>query len=298
MIELQKLTKYYGKARGIDGIDLKVAAGEVFGFLGPNGSGKTTTIRILVDMIRPSSGHALIGGLDCQQDTMKVRAKLEYLPGDFVPYPFLTGREYLEFMAGFYSRRDHRADELAERLELDLTRKVRDYSRGMKQKLGVIQTFMTDCELYVLDEPTIGLDPLMQQRFYELVREAKQAGRTVFLSSHILPEVEHICDRVAIIREGKLVEVNRVDALTSRKFKRVRVVYAEPVPAGFLEQPGIEVVTAKDREFELKLVARIGANLHHLTSRLVQDMTVTDPTLEDVFLSYYGNEKAQHPEPK
>jgi len=298
MIELQKLTKYYGKARGIDGIDLKVEAGEVFGFLGPNGSGKTTTIRILVDMIRPSSGRALIAGLDCQKDTMKVRARLEYLPGDFAPYSFLTGRKYLEFMAGFYDRSDHQAEELAGRLELDLTRKVRDYSRGMKQKLGVIQTFMTDCELYVLDEPTIGLDPLMQQRFYELVRERKQAGRTIFLSSHILPEVEHICDRVAIIREGKLVEVNRVDALTSKKFKRVHVVYAEALPEGFLEQPGIELVSGKGKEFEVRLVARIGANLHHLTSRLVQDMTVADPTLEDVFLSYYGNERVQHPEPK
>ncbi|HEX5501701.1 MAG TPA: ABC transporter ATP-binding protein, partial [Thermomicrobiales bacterium] len=214
MIATEGLTKDYNGARGIRDVTLEVAEGEIFGFLGPNGAGKTTTIRLLMGLLRPTAGSATIGGLDCWAEATAVKRLVGYLPGEFACDPGLTGAQILTYLGNLRGGVDQAyLRRLLERLELDPTKRFRAYSRGNKQKVGLVQAFMHRPRLLVLDEPTGGLDPLNQQTFYDLVAEAHAGGATVFLSSHILPEVEHICHRVGIIREGELVTVDQVAAL-------------------------------------------------------------------------------------
>ncbi|MFW6006049.1 MAG: ABC transporter ATP-binding protein [Candidatus Bipolaricaulota bacterium] len=289
MIELKRLTKYYGETRGIEDVDLKVEKGEIFGFLGPNGAGKTTTIRLLLDLLRPTEGSAFINGYDCNRESNKVKEEVEYLPGNFTPYSFLTGKEYIEFMGKFYDQdKVQKGLEMAEFLELDITRKTSEYSAGMKQKLGIIQSLMADTPLNIMDEPTSGLDPMIQQKFYRLLREEKNSGDTVFLSSHILPEVERICDRVGIIRDGFLIEVNSVENLKSKRFKIVEVTYESAPKDGFFDREGLEVVEREETKTKLRISSNLEENLHHLTSVPLVDFDAYDPPLEEVFLSYYG----------
>jgi len=292
MIELKRLTKYYGETRGIEDVDLEVKRGEIFGFLGPNGAGKTTTIRLLLDLLRPTEGRAFINGYDCNRESNKVKEEVEYLPGNFTPYSFLTGKEYIEFMGEFYDRdKVQKGLEMADFLELDITRKTSEYSTGMKQKLGIIQSLMADTPLNIMDEPTSGLDPMIQQKFYKLLQEEKNSGDTVFLSSHILPEVERICDRVGIIRDGFLVEVNSVENLKSKSFKIVEVSYESAPDDSFFDRDGLEVVESEDKKRKLRISANLDENLHHLTSVPLLDFDAYDPPLEEVFLSYYGDDK-------
>ena len=291
MIELKGLTKYYGETRGIEDVDLKVEKGEIFGFLGPNGAGKTTTIRLLLDLLRPTEGSAFINGYDCNRESNKVKEEVEYLPGNFTPYSFLTGKEYIEFMGEFYDQdKVQKGLEMADFLELDITRKTSEYSTGMKQKLGIIQSLMADTPLNIMDEPTSGLDPMIQQKFYRLLREEKNSGDTVFLSSHILPEVERICDRVGIIRDGFLVEVNSVENLKSKRFKIVEVTYESLPEDGFFDRESLEVVESEETKIKLKISANLEENLHHLTSVPLVDFDAYDPPLEEVFLGYYGDD--------
>lgn len=290
MIEIKDLTKYYGETKGIEGLNFKVKEGEVFGYLGPNGAGKTTTIRLLVDLIRPTRGEAFINGYSCQREIDEVKENMEYLPGNFTAYGHLTCDQYLKFVAGFYGNDNilSRGRELAQYFELDLSRRIGACSQGMKQKLGLIQVFMIDCPLYILDEPTSGLDPLVQQKFYKIIEEQKTEGKTIFLSSHILSEVERICDRVAIIREGELIEVNYVDNLRNKKFKKVKVVYEQKPPVDFFDKEGLEVESENDDQYLMRITSGIGDNLHHLTSLPLRDINVMNPSLEEIFLSYYG----------
>ncbi|MFB6215012.1 MAG: ABC transporter ATP-binding protein, partial [Candidatus Bipolaricaulia bacterium] len=291
MIELDGLTKYYGDTRGIEDVDLKVDKGEIFGFLGPNGAGKTTTIRLLLDLLRPTEGKAFINGYDCNRESGKVKEEVEYLPGNFTPYNFLTGREYIEFMGEFYDEdKVNKGLEMAELLELDISRKTSEYSTGMKQKLGIIQSLMANTPLNIMDEPTSGLDPMIQQKFYSLLEGEKQAGDTVFLSSHILPVVERVCDRVGIIRDGRLVEVNSVENLKTKRFKIVEVAY-ETIPEDeFFDREGLNVVDYSEKAIKLRISSNLEENLHHLTSHPLVDFVAYDPPLEEVFLSYYGND--------
>lgn len=213
-IRTSKLSKDYGLGRGLFELDLDVAPREVFGYLGPNGAGKTTTIRLLMGMIRPTGGAAYVFGLDCRRDSVAVKRKVGYLPGDLPQFGSLRGKEVVAYMAGMRGGADPAiARSLAERFDLDLNRRFREYSSGNKRKLGILLAFMHKPELLILDEPTSGLDPLNQQEFYELLREAQESGATVFLSSHVLSEVEHVCDTVGILRAGKLVRVARLDDL-------------------------------------------------------------------------------------
>jgi len=213
-IRTSKLSKDYGTGRGLFELDLEVSPQEVFGYLGPNGAGKTTTIRLLMDMIRPTSGAAYVFGLDCRRDSIAVKRRVGYLPGDLPQFGSLRGREVVAYLAGMRGGVDSRVVRaLAERFDLDLSRRFREYSSGNKQKLGILLAFMHRPELLVLDEPTGGLDPLNQQEFYQLLRETRDGGATVFLSSHILYEVEHVCDRVGILRAGRLVRVAELDEL-------------------------------------------------------------------------------------
>src|SRR5690348_10997388 len=237
IIETEKLTKSYGPHRGIIDVDLAVEQGEVFGFLGPNGAGKTTTIRLLLDLIRPTRGSARVFGLDATRDAVAIHKRVGYLPGEFTLYDRLTGGQTLEYFANLHGgvERDYQRS-LVERLDLDPSRRFREYSKGNKQKVGLVAALQHRPELLVLDEPTSGLDPLVQQAFFQILREAVAEGRTVFLSSHVLSEAEKTCDRVALIRDGRLVRVARVDALRDLAVHEVELRFAEPVPAVEFEQ--------------------------------------------------------------
>jgi ABC-2 type transport system ATP-binding protein len=292
-IRAENLTKSYGKSRGIVALDLEVQAGEVFGFLGPNGAGKTTTIRVLLDLIRPTSGRVLVLGRDSHRDTLAIQARSGYLPGELSLYPTLTGRETLRYLANLRGGVDwDYVSKLCERLDCDLSRKVADLSSGNKRKLGLIQAFMHRPELLILDEPTSGLDPLVQHEFYALVDEARDAGQTVFLSSHVLPEVQRVCDRVAFIREGRLIALEDVSSLTGRAVREIEVVFARPVsPAAFEGVPGITQVAVNGKgasSLRLTVAGSLDAAVKKLGEFPVLDLTSRLPDLEDVFMTFYA----------
>ncbi len=288
----ERLTKRYGKVRGLTGLDLQVEAGEVFGFLGPNGAGKTTTIRLLFDLIRPSSGRAFVFGLESRRDSLAIRRRCGYLPGELSLYGQLTGRETLAYLAGLRGGVDWAyVDELAERFALDLSRRAADLSTGNKRKLGLIQAFMHRPELVVLDEPTVGLDPLVQREFHELLLEARAAGQTVFLSSHVLPEVQKVCERVAFIRAGELLAVEHVSALIERTVRKLEVVFASPVsPAAFAELPGVsaEVLDGAGTTLRIAVTGSLDPTVKLLAAHEVVALTSYEPDLEEVFLSLYA----------
>jgi ABC-2 type transport system ATP-binding protein len=292
----ERLTKSYGRsrARGVVDLDLEVPRGEVFGFLGPNGAGKTTTIRVLLDLIRPTSGRALVLGRDSHRETLAIQRRSGYLPGELNLYPDLTGSETLRYLANLRGGADWDwVAELTERLDCDLGRKVADLSTGNKRKLGLILAFMPRPELLILDEPTSGLDPLVQREFYRLLDEAREAGQTVFLSSHVLPEVQRVCDRVAFVREGELVAVEDVGALMGRAVREVEVVFGEPVPPSALEGvPGVSGVTADGKHADT-LRFTVAGSLDPVVKRLagypVVDLISRLPDLEDVFMTFYSD---------
>jgi len=289
VIVTEKLTKYYGKVRGIEALDLAVEQGEVFGFLGPNGAGKTTTIRLLLDLIRPSAGKACIFGLDVNTNSLSIRQRTGYVPGDVVLYDGLTGTDFLKLMGSFrggYAA--SRVKELQDRLDLDLSRQSRAYSKGNKQKLAVVQAFASDPELLILDEPTTGLDPLIQKRFYDLILEEKKRGKTVFFSSHILPEVERVCDRVGMVKDGRLVAVERIDDLKHKKVRHMEVTFARDVDAAELAVPGVEVLTLAERHADLRISGNITTLLQKLAALPVEDMSFPEANLEDSFMAFYG----------
>jgi len=293
IIGVKNLTKTYGKNRGIIDINLDVHRGEVFGYLGPNGAGKTTTIRLLLDFIRPSSGSATIFGLDTRQSSVAVHRRLGYLPGELAVYSDLTGEEFLKYIANLRGDVDwHFVDGLVKRLEADLKRKLRTLSHGNRQKIGLIQAFMHQPELVMLDEPTTGLDPLMQQEFYRLVEEVKARGGTVFLSSHIIPEVERVCDRVGIIREGRLVAVETIDALKSRAARRLEIHFAGLVDKSiFAALPGIRELKIDNNILSCSIIGSLDTLIKTAARYEVVNVISRETSLEDVFLTYYAEEK-------
>jgi ABC-2 type transport system ATP-binding protein len=296
VIETEGLTKRYGSARGIDDVSLSVLRGEVFGFLGPNGAGKTTTIRTLLDLLHPTSGRARLFGLDSRRDALAIRARLGNLPGDFACDPRLTGREIVELFAALRGLQGlGRAVELAERFSADLDRPVGHLSRGNRQKIGLIQALFHVPELLILDEPTGGLDPLMQEEFHEVVAEERQRGTTVFLSSHDLDEVERLCDRVAIIRDGRLIDVEHVADLPQRKFRHVTVELAQPIDESELRAlPGVRDLHADDRMARFTVATgELDAVIKVLARHPVVDLELARPTLEEIFLTYYAREEQQ-----
>jgi ABC-2 type transport system ATP-binding protein len=301
-IVTRALTKRFGDSVALDGLDLEVRAGEVFGFLGPNGAGKTTTIRLLLDLARPTSGSATVLGLDPRRDGPVLRRRIGYLPGDVNLPARLTGRAMLADHAAVRGLDLHRpVDELAERLGADLDRPMGDLSLGNRRKVAMIAAFAHRPDLLVLDEPTGGLDPLVQQTFRSLAREAAAEGRTVFLSSHVLDEVQHVADRVAVLRAGRLVAEDRIDVLLSR-LNRTCVVRFDPrpgmVPSAevFHRVPGVtEVHHLHDGEIEISLEGPAGPLLEALAPWSPLDLATHEPDLEDLFLGYYGAEHAPAP---
>jgi ABC-2 type transport system ATP-binding protein len=290
VIDTEHLTKRYGEARGIEDVSMSVEAGEVFGFLGPNGAGKTTTIRTLLDLLHPTSGVARIFGLDSRRDSAAIRARVGNLPGDFSYDPRLTGRDLVSLLAEVRGVRGlGRTPQLAERFEADLDRPLGELSRGNRQKIGLIQAFFHDPELLILDEPTGGLDPLMQEEFLALVREARQSGTTVFLSSHELDEVQRVCDRVGIIREGGLVAVEHVAELTGHAYRHVSLEFKAPVDGSeFRGLPAVSELVVAGNRISFKVEGELDAVVKAAARHSVRDIEVTQPTLEEVFLTYYA----------
>lgn len=284
------LTVFYGRHRGIIGVNMEIKAGEIFGFLGPNGAGKTTTLRVLLDIIRPSRGSASIFGMDCQEDGVKLRERVGYLPGELSLPPNMTGKKYLDMVDNLRKQKADPAyrDDLCRRLNLDTGRKIRNYSSGNKQKLGLVAAFMSKADLLVLDEPTIGLDPLMQQTVLEMVIEAKEEGRTVFFSSHILSEVQAVCDRVGIIREGRLIKVERVDALTAQPFHRVRFQFEEMPSEGAFAFEGVNVLSRDGNVLILEIKQNLPEVMRAAANYQITDVETQPITLEEVFMAYYG----------
>jgi ABC-2 type transport system ATP-binding protein len=293
IIATDALTKRYGSERGIEDVTLDVRAGEIFGFLGPNGAGKTTTIRTLLDLLHPTSGSARLFGLDSRRDSRAIRARLGNLPGDFAYDERLSGGELLQYFADLRGLRGHgRAPLLAERFEADLTRPLRELSRGNRQKIGLIQALFHEPELLVLDEPTSGLDPLMQEEFLAVVGEHRERGGTVFLSSHDLGEVERVCDRVGIIRAGRLIAVEDVAEMRGRAYRDVSVRFAHPVPASALAGvPGVEDIVADGTVLTFHAGGELDPVIKALARHPVQDVEITRTSLEELFLRYYGHER-------
>ena len=285
------LTKSYGRVRALRGVDLEVHRGEIFGFLGPNGAGKTTTIRCLLDLIRPDGGHARVLGLDPQVDAVAVRARVGYLPGELRLDDSFTVEGQLRFLNHL---RSGKADwefvrQLSRRLDLELKTPIKNLSKGNKQKVGVLQALMHRPELLLLDEPTFGLDPLMQQEVLRLLSEMQAAGTTVFFSSHILSEVQEVAGRVGIIRMGKLVEVADVAALISRSLRRARVRFKEQVDARELERvPGVRLLSADKLSALLEVEGEMNGLVKALAAFPIRDLDTERPSLEEIFLAYYA----------
>ncbi|NPV06793.1 MAG: ABC transporter ATP-binding protein [Anaerolineae bacterium] len=290
VIRTDSLTKYYGKNRGVLELSFEVRPGEVFGFLGPNGAGKTTTIRVLMDFIRPTEGVAQVFGLDSQRDSVEIRRRVGYLPGELALYDNLTAGELLRHFAHLrggvewgYVR------ELAARLDLGLRQRISSLSQGNKRKVGLVQALMHRPELLLLDEPTNGLDPLVQQEFYRLVSEVKAEGRTIFLSSHNLPEVERVCDRVGVIRLGRLVAVEEIEALKRRAFRQLEIHFAQPVPAqAFEDVQGVRDVRVDDGVLQCSVVGSLDGLVKKAAQFEVVNIVSHEPSLEQIFLAYYG----------
>jgi ABC-2 type transport system ATP-binding protein len=289
VIWTERLSKSYGRRRGLDGLDLEVRAGEVFGYLGPNGAGKTTTIRLLLDLIRPSGGEIRVLGVSPRAGGPALRRRIGYLPGDFS----VDGRQsvcgaltYLGNLRGGIP--GDQVEELAGRLELELGARVASLSKGNRQKIGLVQAFMHTPELLILDEPTSGLDPLVQQQFLAMVRQARQRGQTVFMSSHILSEVQHVADRVGVIRAGRLVAVEGVEALRERALRRVEIRFAAPVAGEeFVRVPGVHDLTVEGTVLRCRLAGSPDGLLKAAARHTVVDLLSQEPDLEELFLAYY-----------
>jgi ABC-2 type transport system ATP-binding protein len=268
----------------------------VFGFLGPNGSGKTTTLRVLLDIIRPNRGHASIFGYDCQTNGVELRQQVGYLPGELSLPPTMRARDYLSMVNSLYAKpADPRyLNDLCDRLDLDTSRRIREYSRGNKQKLGLVAAIMHKPKLLMLDEPTGGLDPLVQQTVLALVREARADGRTVFFSSHILPEVQAVCDRIGVIREGRLVAVETISDLLARRFHRLRLKFADPIDPTALVQDGVTLVDDSAETPIYKIQRNLAQFMQQAAQHHIIDIATLDLSLEDAFLAFYGKEGANH----
>lgn len=287
IIEVNNLTKYYGKARGIIDVSFKVEKGEIFGFIGPNGAGKSTTIRLLLSLIYPTSGSATIFGKDCIKYGPELRQDIGYLPSEVFYYERMKVIDLLKYSASFYEKDcTQRMYELAEWMELDLNRRIEDLSYGNKKKVGIVQGLLHQPSLLFLDEPTSGLDPLMQRKFFQLIREENERGVTVFFSSHILGEVQRLCNRVGIIREGSMVEIADIQTLQQNNYKKIRIA-ANGVDPQFFELDGVTNLETNDHSVRFFFKGDINAIIRKIGEIEVADVAIEEPTLEEIFMHYY-----------
>ena len=287
IIEVDHLTKYYGKSRGIVDVSFNEVEGEIFGFIGPNGAGKSTTIRLLLSLIHPTSGSARVFGKDVVSQGPEIRQDIGYLPSDVFYYEGMKVIDLLKYSASFYKGDStKRMKELSELMELDLNRRISDLSYGNKKKVGIVQGLLHSPKLLFLDEPTAGLDPLMQHKFFDLIREENARGVTVFFSSHILGEVQRLCTRVGIIREGKIVEISNIRALQQNNYKKVSVM-ADGLNMTDFELPGVTNLQTEDHMVHFFFKGDINTVLQKLSGIQVADVTIEEPTLEEIFMHYY-----------
>ena len=286
VVDIRQLTKMYKKNRGIEDITFSIEEGEIFGFIGPNGAGKSTTIRTLLNFIYPTSGSATIFGKDIVKDAKEIRQHVGYLPSEIHYYDDMKVIDLLTYSARFYKANEQRIKTLAERLDLDLHKKIEDLSFGNRKKVGIVQALLHEPKLLILDEPTNGLDPLMQNTFFELLFEERKKGATIFFSSHILSEVQKLCDRVAIIKEGKLIQVETVEHLTKKNLKYVTIVLEQgQQPDVHLD--GVVKKEVKGNEITLLYKGDVKQLIHQLDRLPLKDVVISEPTLEDIFLHYY-----------
>lgn len=290
-IVLRELTKSYGKQRGIEHISFSVEQGEIFGFIGPNGAGKSTTIRTLMGLLKPTDGSAAIFGLDCSQNAAQIAKDVGYLPSESCYYNQLKVKEMLQYTAELYGMEGRsgssRAALLAERLGLDLSRRIGDLSLGNKKKVGIVSALLPSPKLLILDEPTSGLDPLVQQTFYEILQEENRQGMTIFFSSHVLSEVQKLCNRVAILREGKLVGVQSMKELRENGYKKISLATKEPIPAKFFSIAGVANLKQDTLFASLMFKGSIATLMDKLHQLALEDILIEEPSLEEIFLHYY-----------
>ncbi len=288
VLKISKLTKSFGKFTALDGIDLEVNKGEIYGFIGPNGAGKTTTLRILLGFLKATSGKATIFGKDVWEDAVEIHKNIAYVPGDVNLWPNLTGGEVIDlFIKLRASANKNRREELIEKFDLDPTKKCRAYSKGNRQKVALIAAFASDAELYILDEPTTGLDPLMENVFQECIMEAKKEGKSVLLSSHILSEVEKLCDKVSIIRQGKIIETGSLEELRHLTRNRMNVQTAKPLQ-NLGELKGVHDLEQKDNSVSFQVdTEELDNVIKHLSSFGILKLESAPPTLEDLFMRHY-----------
>ena len=292
-IQTHDLSVYYGEHRGIHRVNLAVEPGEVFGFLGPNGSGKTTTQRVLLDIIHPTAGRASVFGMDTRQHAVEIRRRVGYLPGELRLYANMTADAFLDMLSAMREKtldRSYRR-QLIERLELDPTRRIQQYSRGNKQKVGIVAAFMSRPDLLILDEPTGGLDPLVQQTVLHMVDEVRAEGRTVFFSSHILPEVQQVCDRVGIIREGQLVRTERVETLMEQHFKRLHITFQQMPPMDAFSLPDVSETERDDAAVTLEVRDGLPQVMSIAAQYGITDIETTPVSLEEAFLAFYDHKQ-------
>jgi ABC-2 type transport system ATP-binding protein len=292
VIETQGLTKFYGKDRGIIDLDLKIETGEIFGFIGPNGAGKSTTIRTLLGLIFPTSGSGRIFGMDIVRETKEIKKQIGYMPSEVNYYEKMDGQELLRYSANFYGKDcEFRINELADIFSLDLNRKIIDLSRGNRKKISILQCLIHRPRLLILDEPTTGLDPLMQAKFFDILREENSRDTTIFFSSHTLNEVQKMCRRVGIIKEGKIIAVEDIESLRKKQLRKVQVEFAYPVKSGEIECTGVIASQAVENNLHFMFSGKMGDLLNNLAGKDIKDLIIEEPTLEEIFMHYYSEEK-------
>tara|TARA_B100000029_G_scaffold487563_1_gene543205 strand:+ start:85 stop:996 length:912 start_codon:yes stop_codon:yes gene_type:complete len=294
VISVKSLTKYYGDFLALSNISFSVQKGEIFGLIGPNGAGKSTTMRSILNFIKPSDGEIKINGFDSKRDYLKIRNFIGYLPGEFSIYDNLNGEQYIKHILHLRKQPEKLSNlkTLASRFDLDLSKKSKHLSKGNKQKIGIIQAFCHDPEIVILDEPTSGLDPLKQHEFDNLVLEFKEKGKTIFISSHVLPEVEALCDKVAIIKEGKIIAEDKVSDLKKKSLNRIEVNFAKDfVIEKFPKNTGVSKITGNSKRYTFDIEGNINAFIKALSEYEIQSIRTMDPDLEEIFLSYYGDKE-------
>lgn len=291
VIEIKNLTKNYGKARGISDISFNVEQGEIFGFIGPNGAGKSTTIRTLLSLIYPTSGSATIFGKDCIQFASEIKKEIGYLPSEIFYYDNMKVRDLLKYSASFYKKDcSKRIDELAEIMDLDLNKKIDDLSLGNKKKVGIVQGLLHEPKLIILDEPTSGLDPLMQQKFFELLEEENRKGSTILFSSHILSEVQRLCNRVAIIKEGKIITVEKISTLQENNYKKFKIETKSALDKNYFQIGGVNKLEVNNNVTSFLFKGNINTVMKKIAEIEIVNLWIEEPDLEEIFMHYYEKE--------
>jgi ABC-2 type transport system ATP-binding protein len=292
VIVIDNLYKSYGKVQAVKGITMRVEQGEIFGFLGPNGAGKTTTIRCMLDVIRPTSGTLRVLGLDAQRDKMKLHERIGYLPGDVRLPGQMTGKQVINYFSRLQGLEPVLLDDLVARFDVEMKRPLKSYSKGMRQKIGVVLAFMCDPEVLILDEPTSGLDPLLQRTFNEFLLQEQARGKTIFMSSHIMSDVEKVCQRVAVIRQGEIVTIEEVEKLRQKAGQRVTVEFGDPVSADEVARmPGVSMVTSHNSAYHFNVSGNMDALIKALSHHEVLRLQAEEAPLEEVFLKFYEETK-------